>query len=780
MRLYLHGRSQPEIILRKLQQAKLQPITSILISSWGGGRSGTTDTSDDDNSRIMAGESIAVTEKLCEYVSSKAEETNFDEITLQNCKQAKTNDDEDDDDDDDENDLLQRLVTTIVRSSPQRLNIRYDTQQSQIPKSVLNGLRHGTAAAAAASNPTTAVTRIRSLSFCGMTLTSTSIRSLQLSLSNIIGLEEVSLSCLCPLNDVDRKSVSIFGSQQQSNICDNHEQQKQREVTTDDFINLLQTINGLQTLALEQCYIQDDVMAKILSSLASRGLLSQQQQQQKKQRQVRTLKLRGNDCGRKSIQVLYSWLIQSKGKDFPASSSSFSFPSSSSSSLGCSLEYLDLSWQKQFQHSQKRPKQPTTTLSEQQQQQQQAQQVRGSLNLFRHPLSFLIDAIGINHSLKSLCLSENRLDTDHDDETIVSLIHALHTNTTLQTMELKDCRITINGMYILAENLDKFHLKYLRMNGKQHQHCADSTSISSLKESFYKSLVSNHFIHELILPNDDFDTDDIFEEMERQSSSSLTPLSLSLQRPPPRILLEWNRAGRRILQEDDEKIPLSLWPTILSRADGICRRQQNNFTRYYRRCDPKREQQRLQKRSVLLSRPKSIMTSTSLLPRPVLHTSTFSICQGQPKAPAAIMTRPIPSPPPPPGFEPINVSGTVKPASTEGAGTTSTSTIASKATDSVFVHDSNGDDDERWAARRQGASIIFHLLCKKGYKVTAVLPREKANKRTSITTTSNSSRSDAMGTTTTTTTMGNKNIIIPTSATPNVVVASLPTGIEAH
>jgi hypothetical protein len=174
----------------------------------------------------------------------------------------------------------------------------------------------------------------------------------------------------------------------------------------------------------------------------------------------------------------------------------------------CQLKHLDLTWQR----------------------------LRGSKRNYSafSNLALLAKALSLNASLDTLLLSENRI-LDKDMELLTNaLIH----NSTLQTLELKDCRIADLGFQALARGLANLHLRRLDLNG--HQRVND---ISKLKPLFFKPLTNNAYLYDLVLPHTD--------------SKSLS------------WLLEWNRAGRRVLIEPS--FQTNLWPVLLERADRIGR-----------------------------------------------------------------------------------------------------------------------------------------------------------------------------------------------------------------
>lgn len=149
-------------------------------------------------------------------------------------------------------------------------------------------------------------------------------------------------------------------------------------------------------------------------------------------------------------------------------------------------------------------------------------------------LPLLCYALTKNTSLRTLILSENQLLDPH----IAKLAHVLEQNVTLKTLELVDCRIS--NIHVLAKSLPKFHLQRLNLSDRY-----SPASSRQWKHLFLQSLSQNVYLYDLILP--------------QQQSKRVE------------WLLEWNRAGRRILVEED--VPHSFWPLVLERADRIGRQQ---------------------------------------------------------------------------------------------------------------------------------------------------------------------------------------------------------------
>jgi hypothetical protein len=138
-----------------------------------------------------------------------------------------------------------------------------------------------------------------------------------------------------------------------------------------------------------------------------------------------------------------------------------------------------------------------------------------------------------------LILSENKL----SDMDVDILALSLEANNTLMRLELKDCRLSSDSLCFLARSLPQMHLRYLQIDGNQKMSHHDEENI--LKSLFLGPLTKNAYLHDL----------------------SMNCQSRTIER-----ILELNRAGRHGLVESD--IPANLWPTLLQRADHICRQEQ--------------------------------------------------------------------------------------------------------------------------------------------------------------------------------------------------------------
>jgi hypothetical protein len=180
-------------------------------------------------------------------------------------------------------------------------------------------------------------------------------------------------------------------------------------------------------------------------------------------------------------------------------------------SKDCPLKHLDLSWQRSLESG------------------------KSNCSPFVTQMPFLAKIILHNTSLKTLLISENRI----QDADMKILCMALVQNKTLEDLDLKDCRISMGGFRRLAKSLHKFQLLRLNLNGIQQ------VEGSKLKSLFFAPLSQNVYLLDLVLPS--------------VESKSLA------------WLLEWNKAGRRVLVSKTE-LPPALWPLLLERADQVGQR----------------------------------------------------------------------------------------------------------------------------------------------------------------------------------------------------------------
>lgn len=209
MRLYLHGRSPPSVLLQRLENAKTQPITSVLLSGW------------DDEELLESME-----QPMADFLRWKKGQ--LEEVTLQNCRGD-----------------LETLLTCIFQASPKHFILRFDKQENNgLTPSTLRGIQVG------------AITSdIREITIRGVTATPATMDSLCVSLPGLRNLRGISFQSQITLNDLDKQiPPSLFAK--------NAVEQVQQSM-----INLLLRVPYLQSLELTNCHIPDAVLVNLLKSV---------------------------------------------------------------------------------------------------------------------------------------------------------------------------------------------------------------------------------------------------------------------------------------------------------------------------------------------------------------------------------------------------------------------------------------------------------------------------------------------------------------------------------
>eukprot|EP00980_Cylindrotheca_fusiformis_P030332 scaffold24660_cov147-Cylindrotheca_fusiformis.AAC.4 len=271
------------------------------------------------------------------------------------------------------------------------------------------------------------------------------MEALQLSLpEHFPCLQALSIKGNLLLKEVNR-GISIFGDKDASSSS-----YFDIEDTTNLFSSLLLELPTLKCLELECCHLEDSQLAVLLHSALSSSNLQ-------------TLKLKGNQSQEHTLRVLAKYLA----------------------SQHCALETLDLTWQ----HV---PSDESSNNNK-----------RTSASWQGVPL--LVSGLAKNSSLRTLILSENRLHTMDVDLLARALDSSGTTttnnnnnkNTTLERLELKNCRLSATSLRCLARRLPNMHLKYLHIDGTQmvpHQH-----EKKMLKDMFLVPLTNNTHLQDLAM-----------------------------------------------------------------------------------------------------------------------------------------------------------------------------------------------------------------------------------------------------------------------------------------
>ena len=166
-------------------------------------------------------------------------------------------------------------------------------------------------------------------------------------------------------------------------------------------------------------------------------------------------------------------------------------------------------------------------------------------------LTPLIEALAVNTHLKELDLGGNSI----RDKDFLSLVGALCRNSTLQVLDLSENRITNKGISFLAQRLshlpESLRLFILEANR------FDDTGLDMLSKSFSCNSKKSHR-HRSNFSLVDMGLDDEDDFLGSEAVRRVT------------YWLDLNFGGRCLLQQpQDEEIPISLWPTILARANNL-------------------------------------------------------------------------------------------------------------------------------------------------------------------------------------------------------------------
>ena len=502
----LHGRSSESILLSRLEQSKKQKQNELLRGeSYGGVSTLLMSGWDFENPKTTS-------QKLCMELYSFIFESHLEEVILHNCTGR----------------ALQTLVSAILQGPTKHLMIRYDKQQSCVPQPIINGFLQSAAFVLDAK-------RLQSLSFRGVSLTLDNVQALGISLREFPYLQSLSFKCNFVLVDLKENPTLSILNPDDVDEHDEHDpenvgshsprsvvatQQQQVVIIRKEFIQMIQNLPLLNSLELENCNMSDRDLSGLFYVL----------QNDTKAPKIRTLKLKGNQCGIHCMQSFMYWL-----KDVPTKHN---------------LSYLDLSWQHNSRAQEVVP-------SSRQPNKRTLRKTRNHVGSPRHNgtpslegFEYLAEGIAFNKSLQTLMLCDNRLHSEY----MAILSKALVLNQTLKTLVLKDCRISLSGLALLAQHLQEYHIQALNINGHQRFASSSSTSPAKIKEMLFRPLTRNVHLHELILP----------ENCKYYSPSS----SIS-------YLLEWNRAGRKVLL--DPTFPKWVWPELLAHADHEGRKDHQQY-----------------------------------------------------------------------------------------------------------------------------------------------------------------------------------------------------------
>mmetsp|Transcript_27927 Transcript_27927/g.67686 ORF Transcript_27927/g.67686 Transcript_27927/m.67686 type:complete len:749 (-) Transcript_27927:504-2750(-) len=440
------------------------------------------------------------------------------------------------------------IFQTVACQKESSLTIRY-SKQRKMPPSIANGLYQGTTEHGSHTHHRSRSSRIiklKSLRLEGMTLTPLATQMLHGAIPLLKPyLRELSISGNFDLNDIDRKQISIVGRYKPD--------MKQSITWLRDV--LYQLSSCLRILKFECCHIPDRFLADLLETINATKIVS--------------LNLKGNMVQEESLHMIHDILT----------------------SHGCTLQHLDVSWQ--------RLPPPAN--------------YRGLSIL---PLGELAHAIGSSggsgpsssssSSLVSLDVSHNRL-TDEDvvqmshaigssggsgpssssssslvsldvshnrltDEDVVQMSHAIQRSSALRSLSMRHCRMSDRSMSAIAAAIPHLRpqLKTLRFDGTQ-----SIRHYKKVRRLLVQGSLQNYCLQELTLPSPCKSTtiEWIIELNRAGRLVKLSPCQGSTHGNSPSSPSPESSHHRH----RQRPIPDNLWPTILARADGlaqqICRKR---------------------------------------------------------------------------------------------------------------------------------------------------------------------------------------------------------------
>jgi hypothetical protein len=404
---------------------------------------------------------------------------------------------------------LQQLIVLLMDTNSS-ITIRYDRQR-KLPIYIARGLQLGADTIFGEDNENN-FCQLRSLTLKGMTFTPLTVNYLQMALSLLPNLKELTVHGKFTLIELDHHETSIAG-----------------RIGSKSMIHVVDTLHGilrelapqLKLLDLQRCHLPDEYLAHIIEGLATTGAAGSSSMTA-----IETLKLNGNMAHEKSQNVLCNQIL---------------------SKWNCQLRHLDLSWQRlPF-----------------------AKRNHSILNI--NLLSKVLADNNKNSSLKTLNLSENRL----LDEDVALLAVAISRHHTIRSVRLQNCRITDQGFISLASTLPKCseNLKHLFLDGK-HQIRDDTALVrktifqSLLKNVYLRELALPYCCESKSI--------DWALELNRAGRRALLVPGVPddiRDCPDPAIECTICSAPSFDSQNSSNQLPDNLWPTILERADRITRQE---------------------------------------------------------------------------------------------------------------------------------------------------------------------------------------------------------------
>ncbi|CAJ1966141.1 unnamed protein product [Cylindrotheca closterium] len=318
--------------------------------------------------------------------------------------------------------------------------------------------------------------RIQRLNLQGITLDTDLLEAFEFSLpEKFRNLATLSIKSNLLLRDADQ-GVSILGQGNDS------ESYFAVEDAANRLSSLLLELPNLECLELENCHLNDEQLAMLTDAALSSC-------------DMRILNLSGNQCQEATMSILSKHLSRPEA----------------------TMETLDLTWQRLPNEAASTPLPRPTMIS--------VPKFRTTQPM--NGIALLAIALRTNSSLRNLILSENKI----REGDIEMLTEALVVNNTLESLEMKDCRLRSNSLRCLANSLPKLRLKTLQIDGCQK--LSPRHEEKALRSLFLVPLAKNQHMEDL----------------------GMNYRSQSID-----WLLDWNRSGRP--EVDQSLIPSSLGPTI--------------------------------------------------------------------------------------------------------------------------------------------------------------------------------------------------------------------------
>lgn len=212
MRLYLHGRSTSSMLLKRIERAHTQQISSILLSGWE-----------------VHGDELVLQELIRFFHEQRHRQCELAEVVLQNCQGN-----------------LQGLVAAILGASPKLFILRFDKQQNELSDFISLGLVQGAPQSC-----------LRQFAMHGVSLTLSSLQAMRSSLPQLPYLESLSFKCQFTIEE----HSNIFGGTDPDQLMG-------------EMVQLVGALPRLRNLDLEGCHISDHHLSELIVAASQCPLLS--------------------------------------------------------------------------------------------------------------------------------------------------------------------------------------------------------------------------------------------------------------------------------------------------------------------------------------------------------------------------------------------------------------------------------------------------------------------------------------------------------------------------